>query len=244
MTHIGTKIMCSRCGKQDGHNAQSCREIIDGKPREILPRSRCDHAAVDAKREGLPLTVVAKRYGMTPQAVQFGWRRMFGDEPTPVTARRNEMRAKVLALAAAGMKGKQIAEAIGISDTTVYHAASRAGVPMRKKLDYSLGIEMMRRGSTVAEASAAIGTSQSALQRAARDVGVKSTRDSLGTRDGRSRRAATLIMGGMQTGMACMLERCSVNGALTTLNRMRRSAQAPTIVAAGTPSDDVTGSES
>jgi transposase-like protein len=212
---------CRRCLAQDGHNARTCRAVIDGVAPEIVPRNRSDHAAVEAKQTGTPLAQVAVKYGITPQAVQQGWDRMFGDEPTPFAAQRDARRANLRALAHSGLSGSEIAEQLQVSESAVYQATSRSGISLRRRVDYSPAIQMLRDGATVGEAAASIGVSQTSLQRHAKRAGVTSARVGRGERDGRSKRAALLIMGGMSTGAACMVEKCSVNGALTTLKRLR-----------------------
>lgn len=227
MTLVGRAYRCSACTAPD-HNRQRCPHLHGPIAPPRATNSRSERAAMLAAERGLSLVAAAAIGGVTHQAVQQAWVRIYGDAPTPKVESWQRRRAELVAAATAGVSMRALAERLGLSPSGVRSMASRIGVsvhaePARRR-DWDSAIAAVESGASVAEAAADHDVSYGRLLARVRAAGVRSTANSRHNYGAGVRAAELVLSKTASVPEAARLYRVSpaaVTGALRRLARRR-----------------------
>lgn len=226
----GRVILCTVCD-QPGHNASRCPTIVTGP---TLTGSPSEQAAQLAATEQLPLQVAADRRGVTRQAVDRAWLRLFGDAPRPGSVARAEARAAKKSRIAEliGGEGKTPAEAAaatGLSVSYVSVLAREAGVApsIDRKRRLALAVKAVAAGASYAEAAADHDVGYATVAKRCRKRGLPSQAapQLAGRGARRAVRAAELVVTkNMAVNAAARKERCAPASVSEAVARIRARA--------------------
>jgi len=125
--------------------------------------SRGDQAARAAAKEGLTFTEAGAQLGVSPQAVQQAWQRLFPGQDPP----RKRRSARISEMLRVGRSISEVADEVGLSEEHVRSVAQRSGVEIPSK-----GLlRAMKFQEKFDQAMAAIAAGAS-ISKAARDHGM------------------------------------------------------------------------
>jgi hypothetical protein len=196
------------------------------KPKARPTGSRAERAALLADAARISIAEAARRLGVSRQAVDQEWPKVFGDRPRPRDPRPGDRARRVEGLARGGMSAAEIAKVVGISHSYVLSICQERGIstvnPMEISIErYDAAVAAVEAGCSIAEAGADHGISYGALARVVRARGVKPPANGYGRRDGRVDRAVSRILAGETQAVAARAERCSAPAVIARLRSMR-----------------------
>jgi transposase-like protein len=111
---------CSHC-HEAGHSARRCP---DNPERPALAPTKSRLAVEYMREHGTTLSDVARRFGITAQAVSREWIRQ-GHGSTPSRKTQAQKRGAILERLRAGIAATEIAEELGVSEQHVRRIAKR-----------------------------------------------------------------------------------------------------------------------
>jgi AraC-like DNA-binding protein len=195
-----------------------------------LPESRSVRAARDAREEGMTFTEAAAHHGISHQAVQQTYARLFPGEPPPVgrPGMNAFERAMTVELSAAGASTQEVVDQVGFSSEYVGQLRRRAGIRVAdgKRAVVLRAVESVRAGASIGEAAADHGLSSNHVGRVCRELGVVSRGWRGRIRNGRCVAAADLVESeGMTVGDAARATRCTPAGIYGVLKRRESKKQ-------------------
>jgi transposase-like protein len=187
-------------------------------------------AARLADAEGLTLAEAARRIGVTSEYARQGWRQLFGDRPSPATARASAVMDLAADGAAKDLSARTIATLAGVTPETIRRVLLKLGVRAPNsaldahRADVALAMADVRSGAVIADAASAHGITYFRLIRALHEDGI-SLPKGMGDparRDGRTLRAIARVDAGETVRQACAAERVSGVAVYAALARRRR----------------------
>lgn len=172
---------------------------------------------------GGSLRSVAEEHGVSFQAVDQAWERLYPGELTPYRKRAEERRREVLELARSGLIAYEISRRTKVQ--RVAALCREAGVQLQDGRqgttpEMEAAVQLVAGGMAVVEAAYAAGVSYGRLSMASRERGIVG-RPSTRPRDGRSVRAARRVMAGERVCDAARAESCTPGSVHATLLRIR-----------------------
>lgn len=171
---------------------------------------------------GGSLRAVAEEHGVSFQAVDQAWGRLYPGELTPYRKRAEERRREVLELAKSGLYASEIARRT--KSQRVAALCREAGVQLQSGVtttpEMEAAVQLVAGGMAVVDAAFAAGVSYGRLSKLSRERGVVG-RPSTRPRDGRSVRAARRVLAGERVCDAARAESCTPGSVHATLLRLR-----------------------
>lgn len=192
--------------------------------RAQLPEPSSARAAQEAREQRLTFREAASRNGVTHQAVQQAYARLYPDEAPPVGSVGDAFaRATVVELARSGKSDAAVAAEVGFSAAYVGKIRRGAGIDRarEKNAEMRAAVDEVRRGARTSHAAADHGVSYGGLSRRCREAGVALA--GIGCRDGSAVAAADLVeRTGVAVSAAARTTRCAPPAVRDVLARRRR----------------------
>ncbi len=164
--------------------------------------SRSEQAArwLSTQTGNVALAVAGKRFGITREAVRQAWHRL-GLGETPREKCWQQIRSAIVDLARTGKQASQIAELMGVSNSTISHVCHKAGVSLKDSRcgttdpdAIAAGLEAVRAGGTIGEGSCIAGLQYAAFYRYVQEAKIAAVPfDQRKRKLGRSAQAAQLV---------------------------------------------------
>lgn len=191
--------VCGTCG-ETGHNAATC-----GRPEAHKSNrgagGRSGDAARWLKENGGTFRDAAARFGISRQAVEQGWARLYPTEQAPSVAASIVRADRILELARSGVVAQQIADDERVNIATVHNVCRRAGVvpdgpAVLKDRDFNRAITMVLEGRPCPEAAAVCNVSLFHLYERMKKLDIARTHKGAGVHTGRTQRAVARLKAG------------------------------------------------